>query len=272
MSVDATLEPESESTLTFRDAEISTAVVKSGFGYVSLNSLCDAFGIEREAQRRRLRRQGNYFEPYTATVLITTAGGQQPTLCLRADAVPLFLSGVQLARVVDPDARETLQAFLEEVHVVLSEHFGLSERGEIEFHREALARMVAEQEAYEEQLEKKVEEELAAIRQAHEEKVEEIRKAFAALRQDVRELQAIGGPKARLTPEQMGTLRRTVAVLGSLLQERGVPKPYPGIYADIMELTGVSRAESIPGEDFEGVIKFLDGQIESLRKDSPAEQ
>jgi len=219
-----------------------------GFGYVSLNALCDAFGIQRKAQRRRLRRQGGYFDPYTAMVLMTTAGGPQPTLCLRADAVPLFLAGVQLAQVVDPESRELLEAFLQEAHIVLSEHFGLSERGEIQFHREAMARMVLEQEEFEARLSKEV---------------------FAGLREQVRRIEAVAGPKARLTPEQLGALRRTVATLGKLLQERGVLKPYPGIYADIMELTGVSRSEDIRQEDLPGVLEFLDGQIAALRKSKP---
>ena len=269
MAPDSVHHPVRESTLVFRGKDISTAELNSGFGYVSLNALCDAFGIQRKAQRRRLRRQGGYFDPYTATVLMTTAGGPQPTLCLRADAVPLFLAGVQLAQVVDPESRELLEAFLQEAHIVLSEHFGLSERGEIQFHREAMARMVLEQEEFEARLSKKVDEEIARLRQEHEAKVQQIREVFAGLREQVRRIEAVAGPKARLTPEQLGALRRTVATLGKLLQERGVAKPYPGIYADIMELTGVSRSEDIRQEDLPGVLEFLDGQIAALRKSKP---
>lgn len=265
------LQPVSERALAFRGKQIATADVKSGFGYVSLNALCDAFGLERKAQRRRLRRQGSYFEPYIATVQMTTPGGPQPTLCLRADAVPLFLAGVQVVQVADPEARELLQAFLEEAHIVLSEHFGLSERGEIRFYREALARMVLEQERFEEKLSKKVERALAEIRQEHEEKVQQIREAFAGMRERVQRIETVAGPKARLTPEQLGTLRRTVAVLGQLLQERGELRPYPGIYADVMELTGVSRSEDIRQEDLPGVLAFLESQIEALRKGGPPE-
>jgi len=148
--------PVRERVLTFRGKEIATADLKSGFGYVSFNSLCDAFGVDRRGQRQRLSRQESYFVPYTTTILTTTAGGPQPTYCLRADAVPLFLAGVQIANVADPEARGLLKAFLEEAHIVLSEHFGLSERGEIQFYREAMARMVLEQEAFEEGLSKKL--------------------------------------------------------------------------------------------------------------------
>jgi hypothetical protein len=121
--------PQSVRALQFRGKEISTADLKDGHGYVSVRSLCDAFGLDARAQRRRLMRQQNYFEPYTATILMTTPGGPQPALCLMASAVPLFLTGVELERVQDPDARMLLHAFLVEAHTVLAEHFGISERG-----------------------------------------------------------------------------------------------------------------------------------------------
>jgi len=256
--------PERERKLAFRDKEIATADLKDGKGYVSVHSLCDAFGLDQRAQRKRLMRQQSYFESYTVTILMETAGGPQPTLCLMASAVPLFLTGVELERVQDEEARQLLTAFLDEAHTVLAEHFGISERGEIQFLSDSVARMVAEQEKFEEALSKKVEAELVEIRKAHEEKVQQIRDAFSNLRQQVTRLEAVAGPKVRLSPEQLGQLRQLVATLGTLLQESGVSKPYPGIYMDITRLTGVSRSEDIRQEDFAEVVTFLEQQIQAL--------
>lgn len=265
MPVDApAFRPVRERTLPFRDKEIATADLRDGKGYVSLRSLCQAFGLDQRAQRKRLMRQQGYFEPYTAMIVMSTPGGPQPTLCVMASAVPLFLTGVELERVRDEETRDLLRAFLDEAHTVLAEHFGISERGELVFLRESVARMVAEQEAYEEQLAKKVEAELAELRRTHEEKVQQIRAAFGDLRQQVTRLEAVAGPKARLTPEQLGQLRQLTATLGTLLQERGVAKPYPGIYMDITRLTGVSRSEDIRQEDFQSVVEFLETQIRAL--------
>ncbi len=263
--------PEKERKLNFRGKEIDTADLKDGKGYVSLRSLCDAFGLDQRAQRRRLLRQQGYFEPYTATILVTTAGGPQPALCLMASAVPLFLTGVELNRMKDGEPRDLLMTFLDEAHVVLAEHFGISERGEIQFLRESVARMVAEQEAFEENLSKKVDAELAEIRQAHDEKVHQIRQAFGDLRQQVTRIESVSGPQARLTPEQMGHIRELVAALGVLMQEQGVPKPYPGIYMDITRMTGVSRTVDIRQEDFARVITFLERQIDALTRAKGAE-
>ncbi len=260
--------PERERKLTFRGQEIATADLKDGRGYVSVRSLCEAFGLDPRAQRKRLLRQQGYFETFTATITITTPGGPQPALCLMASAVPIFLTGVELERIQSEETRELLKAFLDEAHTVLAEHFGISERGELRFMRESLARMVTEQEFFEENLSKKVNAELAEIRQAHEEKVEQIRQAFSNLRQQVVTLESVAGPKARLNPEQLGQLRNVVATLGSLLQEKGIAKPYPGIYMDITRLTGVSRSEDIRQEDFAGVVEFLEKQVRALTKDS----
>ncbi len=164
--------------------------------------------------------------------------------------------------------RQLLKAFLDEAHTVLAEHFGISERGELQFLRESIARMVAEQESFEETLSKKVDAELAELRKAQEEKVQQIRDAFGGLRQQVTRIEAVAGPKTRLTPEQLGQLREIVATLGSLLQESGVAKPYPGIYMDITRLTGVSRSEDIRQEDFRMVVEFLEGQVRTLARSS----
>ncbi len=261
--------PQRQRVLQFRGKELVTADLRDGRGYISLRSLCEAFGLDPRPQRKRLARRQGYFAPYTATILLSTPGGPQPTLCLEATSITFFLAGVDIARIADEDARETMRIFQEEAHIVLAEHFGISERGEMQANARALARMVVQQEEFEENLEKKVDAELAEIRRAHEEKLNQIRAAFSALRDQVTRLEAVSGPRARLNPEQLGQLRETVATLGALLQEQGVAKPYPGIYMDITRLTGVSRSEDIRQEDFPEVIEFLDRQVRALAKAQP---
>lgn len=258
------LQPLNERSFTFRGKEIKTAELPDSQGYVSFYSLCDAFGLDRRAQKKRLERQGGYFRDYTALITLSTPGGPQAVLCLLAAAVPLFLTGVQLERVSDPQARELLRVFLDEALDVLAEHFGISERGEMRFLREAVARMVAEQEAFDDRIEgitKKVDAELAEIRQAQEDKVQQIREAFAGLRGEIRQ---VGGPKERLTPEQLGQLRETVNTLGVLMQAQGETNPYAGIYASIFRMTGIARSEHIARQDFPAVLAFLDRQIAAL--------
>ena len=81
--------PERQRKIIFRSKEITTADLKDGNGYVSVRSLCDAFGLDPRAQRKRLARQQGYFQPYTTTILLDTAGGPQATLCLMASGKKL---------------------------------------------------------------------------------------------------------------------------------------------------------------------------------------
>jgi hypothetical protein len=261
---------ERQRKLIFRNEAIETADLKDGNGYVSVRSLCEAFGLDGRAQRRRLLRNQGHFQNSIAMIMIDTAGGPQATLCLVARAVPIFLAGVDLSRIQNEGAREVLKAFQDEAEMVLAEHFGISERSEMLFLRTSIGRMVAEQESLEETLLKKVEDDLADLRRAHEEKVQEIRNAFANLRQQMVRLETYAGPKARLTPEQLGQIRILTATLGTLLQEKGIAKPYPGIYMDITRLTGVSRSEDIRQEDFSGVVEFLEKQVKALTQAAKA--
>lgn len=262
----AVFQAQRQRKMVFRGKEIETADLKDGNGYVSVRSLCEAFGLDQRAQRRRLLRNQSHFQNASAMIVLDTAGGPQATLCLMARAVPIFLAGVDLSRIQNEEAREVLAAFQEEAEIVLAEHFGISERSEIQYLRNSIGRMVSEQESFEELVSKKVEAELAEIRRSHEEKIQEIRVAFSNLRQQIVRLETYAGPKARLTPEQLGQLRSLVSTLGTLLQERGVAKPYPGIYMDITRLTGVSRSEDVRQEDFPEVVQFLENQVRTLAK------
>jgi hypothetical protein len=94
--------------------------------------------------------------------------------------------------------------------------------------------------------------------------VQQIREAFAGLRGEIRQ---IGGPKERLTPEQLGQLRETVNTLVVMLQELGEKNPYAGIYASIFRLTGIARSEQhIAQQDFPAGLAFLDRQVEAESK------
>ncbi|KAA3643954.1 MAG: hypothetical protein DWQ07_17715 [Chloroflexi bacterium] len=263
----AVIIPDDEGILEHGDLRFHTAEAPNGMGYVSLNSICDMFGLNRDAQRRRIGRQDSYYRPYTAFMELTTEGGKQTVYCVRADAVPIFLTGVSLERIKDSEGKERLRAFLEEAHNVLAEHFDLSERGELDFHREALARAVAMHEQMEGKIDDAVDEALIRMREEHAAKVEEIREAFSALRRTVRNMEKYVGPGERLTPEQLGQLKQTVDRLAALMQEkRGISRPYQGIYVDIFNRAGVSRTEHIRQEFLPDILIYLDDQINALLK------
>jgi hypothetical protein len=259
-------EPELQNEIPFRGRQLAAARLADGQGYVSLNSVAAAFGITRQALFARLGRKNDWFSPYIARIRLQTAGGPQAMVCMNAVALPLFLAGTSLESVKDPEARLTLSAFLTEARDVLAEHFGITERGEMDFMRMTMARLVAERQAEDQGLEGRtkqsyVDEQVTQMRQEHEEKIEQIRKAFGDLRSQVR---AAAPAPERLTPEQAGQVSNTVRALGYLLQERGVNNPYPRVYATIWRMSGVGATERIPQAKFEEIMNWMEKQIQIL--------
>jgi hypothetical protein len=261
-----TLDPVSEQELKFQGKIIKTATMQNGQGFVVLRSLCDAFDLNYSGQRQRVQRT-NIFREHSVLVRISTAGGRQAQPCLSAFAVPAFLMGVETSRVASDEARAMLEAFQEEGMIVLAEHFGLSERGEIRFLRESVVRMTIQQEAFEEQVVKNVEKELALDRVGREEKIQQIREAFGKMREQIRTLEKVAGPKLRVTPEQLGQIRQMVMVLGELMIMTGEnKKPWPSIYTGIVIQFGFSKAEDITQEAFPEVMDFLERQVQAFRQ------
>jgi len=265
------LTPLREGQVPFRGKALRTVTLVDQQGYVTLNSLCDAFGLDRKGQKQRMTRSG-YWMQYAVQIQVTTPKGLRPTWCLAAIAVPVFLTGIEIERVQNPEARELIEAFLDEAMEVLAEHFGISEKAEMRFMRSAVARMVAEHEDSQGRL-KKVEAELAEFRQAHEEKVSQIRAAFGDLRQQVNKIALVSGPKARLTPEQTGQLRQSAENLALVMIEKGgIAKPYPAIYGDIVRITGVSKIEDIPQGDLARVLAWIDRRVQAYLKMEQGEE
>jgi hypothetical protein len=259
-------EPDVQDEIPFRGRQLIAAKLADGQGYVSLNSVAAAFGITRQALFARLNRKNDWFSPYMARIRLQTAGGPQVMVCMNAVALPLFLAGTSLESVKDPDSRSVLAAFLSEARDVLAEHFGITERGEMDFMRVTMARLVAERQAEDQGLEGRakqsyVDEQITQMRREHEEKIEQIRKAYSDLRSQIRA--ATPSPE-RLTPEQAGQVSNTVRALGYLLQERGVNNPYPRVYGSIWRMAGVGTTERIPQAKFEEIMNWMEKQIQIL--------
>lgn len=272
--------PTHQDFVLFRGRMILTAKLADGQGYLSLRSLAVAFSLNPKTLIQRAQRKLDYFQPYLCKILLVSEGGAQPHLCLNAHAVPLLLAGVPLSSVTDEEGRELLRLFLQECHVVLAEHFGLSERGEIRVLQETVSRMFWEglaQGGFDEDGRLKpsnedvrlfVETRVREIQQQHEEKIEQIRQAFADLRKQVRAV-VVHQNEERLTPEEVGQIQNTVKTLGAILQKRGANNPYPALYTNIHRIAGVGTIERIRRKDFETIMAWLEQQIEILSSAPP---
>jgi hypothetical protein len=60
---DTVYEPEAQDEIPFRGRQMVAAKLANGQGYVSLNSVANAFGITRQALFARLNRKNDWFSP-----------------------------------------------------------------------------------------------------------------------------------------------------------------------------------------------------------------
>jgi hypothetical protein len=100
------------------------AAVKAGDGqiYVALRHLCEALGLNTQAQTRRIQRHTILLQGYKGVAILATPGGHQRASVLRVDLVPLWLAGVS-SKSVSEDARPKLERFQQEAAKVLWEAF-----------------------------------------------------------------------------------------------------------------------------------------------------
>ena len=86
--------------------------------YAGLTQMCNALGLDAQGQRRRLERHTVMSKGLKGVDNLSTPGGIQSGYVLRADLVPLWLSGIRVTAVKE-DIRAKLEHFQEEAAAVL---------------------------------------------------------------------------------------------------------------------------------------------------------
>lgn len=90
--------------------------------YAGLTQMCNALGLDAQGQRRRLERHTVMSKGLKGVDNLSTPGGIQSGYVLRADLVPLWLSGIRVSAVKE-EIRAKLEHFQEEAAAVLWEAF-----------------------------------------------------------------------------------------------------------------------------------------------------
>jgi len=265
------LEPQSQGILaneefglTLVTAQVAAAGMVKGF--VSVNSVCEAFGLDARSQRRKVTEADSVYRYFAANIRIDQGGGPQLTLCLDALALPFFLAQIQTSRVADDVNAEMLRRFQLECVGILADHFGTGERGEVDYLQRSLALAASQQLEFEREIDRRFVEAREAWLAEVEAKLDAAREAFVSVRAEVRRLGGVVSPKERITPEEIADVQDLVKQLGVLLEERGERRPYPGIYSDIFMLAGVGKTEFIPRERLADILDFLEKRLRAVRK------
>lgn len=163
------IEMENQLISIINGSEIS-AVKHNGEIYVPVKPICQAIGVDPEAQRQRINR--HYILNSTAFTLKAVAGDEKERemLCLPLEFIYGWLFTIDAGQVAE-DRREAVAAYQRECYETLYRHFAGSLRRRVEENEAEIAALKALNEAI-----VQVKEAKAAQRQA-EERLEEIRKS-----------------------------------------------------------------------------------------------
>jgi hypothetical protein len=111
-----------QSNITFYAEDIvATQDLDPNETYVPIARLCEQLGLERAAQERRVRAHA-VLASGARMLRVEDGNSTRPALCLRADLVPLWLAGIDAARVAEP-ARARLELYQRECASALWQSF-----------------------------------------------------------------------------------------------------------------------------------------------------
>lgn len=98
------------------------AIIVDGVHHVALRPICDALGIDWEAQRMRIRRHPVLGETACVTKAVAADGKEREVMALPLSMLNGWLFGVSVNRV-KPELREKLIQYQRECFDVLARHF-----------------------------------------------------------------------------------------------------------------------------------------------------
>lgn len=115
-------------TLTAVDFHGQTLLVTliDGQPAVALRPVCDALGLDWQAQLQRIKRHPVLKSTVVVITTVAQDGKQRETTCLPLDKLNGWLFGISAARV-KPELRERLIQYQRECFDVLARHFGVAQ-------------------------------------------------------------------------------------------------------------------------------------------------
>ena len=230
--------------------------------FVVFNRVCDALGIKRWSQVRRVQGHAVLSTGFH-TLTVQTEGGPQDAQCLRLDLLPLWLAGIQASKA-KADLQEKLVRYQTEAASVLWQAFKpqiLVEETGIEpvaspaiQHLQQIAEMGrAIVQMAEQQIELQRQQEVLAGR------VDSAARVIKNVQVRLEVLEDKLQPAAYITDEQATAVSNKVKALAELLMGMDKGKnQYQGIFAELYRRFGVSSYKLIRQEQYAAVLQFLE--------------
>jgi len=254
MTEGAALVPVEQREVDFYGDKLTAVLADDNSVYVSVRHLCDALGLNAQAQTRRIQRHNILADGFIVAKMATIKG-DRPSNWLRVDLVPLWLSGLSTKAVKD-EIRPKLERFQREAAKVLWEAFREGRLTADPVFDDLLAADSPATQAYKM---------AAAIMQmarqqillearvdSHEERLEAIEAT-------------LGDPGRAVTQDQAMQISQAVKAVAMALPK----KNFGAVYGELYRTFGITSYKLLPAERFEEAMEFLTEWHQTLVGDAP---
>lgn len=258
--MDKQLNTVEQKTVDFYGDELLAVLAEDGHVYVSLRHLCEALGLARQGQVRRIRNDQILSEGYQGgNVLLPPSpdgrgGGPQQAGLLRVDLVPLWLSGVRVS-ATKKEIRPKIERFQREAAKVLWEAFQQGRLTADPSFDELLAGDSPAAQAY--RLAQAMMQ-LARNQLLLEARVDTHDARLADYEGRLEQIEAtLGDPGRNITPEQATSISQAVKTIAMALSKKSGRNEYGAVYGEFYRKFGIPSYRELPASRFDAAMKFL---------------
>lgn len=237
----------------FYGDELTAVKADDGRVYASLRHLCQALSIDIQGQQQRITRHA-ILNRGLMVCKIHTIQGERDAYVLRADLVPLWLSGIR-SSAVNAEARPKLERFQQEAATVLWEAF---QEGRLT--ADATFDDLLEQDSEAVQAYKMLS---AMVKLARQQIILENR--VVSIEERLEDVEAkLSPPKHAVTNEQASQISQAVKAVGLAYGKKTGRNEFGAVYGELYRKFEVTSYKLIPAVKFEAVMHWLSDWYQSL--------
>lgn len=244
--MEKSLSPIEQKQVTFYDDELTAIRADDGQIYVSVRHMCDALGLNAQAQTRRIRRHNVMNDGFMVAKIATIKGVRKSNI-LRVDLVPLWLTGVG-TNAVKEEVRSKLERFQREAAKVLWESFQEGRLTADPTFDQLLESDSPAAQAYKtfQALSK-----LARSQLILESTVEDHEKRLEQIEAN------LGDPGRSITPDQASQISQSVKAIAMKLSDVSGRNEYGGVYGELYRRFEITSYKQLPANRFQVAMEFL---------------
>ncbi len=248
--------------VTFYDDQLTAVQAENGQIYVSIRHMCEALGIDHNAQQQRIRRHTIMDKGRRACKLHALGKrSAQMNYVLRVDLVPLWLSGIRTSAVKE-EIRPKLERFQQEAANVLWEAF---QDGRLTTDPDFDDLLKADSEAVQAYQMLQALVKLARHQILLESRLDTHDTRLTEYGTRLEELEAaIARPSALVTEDQASQVSQAVKTVAILQGKQTKRNEFGAVYGELYRKFGITSYKMLPTSRFEEAMKFLNEWRESL--------